>query len=93
MSRHEGGPVVPRLSTLDRFLPIWIGLAMAGGLLLGRWVPGIDDALSAIEVDGNSLPIAIGLLDRSKRGVWVYYRVRTEALEALAALIGGAARA
>ncbi|MGZ8745206.1 MAG: ACR3 family arsenite efflux transporter [Nocardioides sp.] len=51
-----------RLGTLDRFLPIWIGLAMAVGLLLGRLVPGLDDALSAIEVDGVSLPIAIGLL-------------------------------
>lgn len=34
----------------------------------------------------------IGLLDRTKRGVWVYYRVRTESLADLAALIGGAAR-
>lgn len=34
----------------------------------------------------------IGLLDRSKRGVWVYYKVRTHALSDLAALIGGAAR-
>jgi len=31
-----------------------------------------------------------GLLDRSKRGVWVYYKVRTEALDSLASLIGGA---
>lgn len=31
----------------------------------------------------------VGLLDRSKRGVWVYYRVRTEALTDLAELIGG----
>ncbi|MEO6712631.1 MAG: metalloregulator ArsR/SmtB family transcription factor [Mycobacteriales bacterium] len=30
----------------------------------------------------------IGLLDRSKRGVWVYYQARPEALAALAALIG-----
>jgi ArsR family transcriptional regulator len=29
-----------------------------------------------------------GLLDRDKRGVWVYYRARTEALANLAALIG-----
>ena len=62
MSVQEGGKVVDRLSALDRFLPIWIGLAMAGGLLLGRWVPGVDDALSAVEVDGISLPIALGLL-------------------------------
>jgi ArsR family transcriptional regulator len=33
----------------------------------------------------------IGLLDRSKRGVWVYYRVRTDALADLGALIGGQA--
>ncbi|MET1087904.1 MAG: metalloregulator ArsR/SmtB family transcription factor [Arthrobacter sp.] len=33
----------------------------------------------------------VGLLDREKRGVWVYYRARTEALENLAALIGGRA--
>ncbi|MBM7800718.1 ArsR family transcriptional regulator [Microlunatus panaciterrae] len=30
----------------------------------------------------------VGLLDRSKRGVWVYYRARSEALASLAALIG-----
>lgn len=30
----------------------------------------------------------VGLLDRDKRGVWVYYRARTEALAAVAALVG-----
>jgi arsenite transporter len=54
--------VVERLSTLDRFLPVWIGLAMVGGLLLGRLVPGLGRWLSAVELDGISLPIAIGLL-------------------------------
>jgi len=54
--------VVGKLSTLDRFLPIWIGVAMVFGLLLGRLVPGMNDALSSISVDGVSLPIAIGLL-------------------------------
>jgi ArsR family transcriptional regulator len=34
----------------------------------------------------------VGLLDRSKRGVWVYYKVRTDALASLGALIGGAGR-
>ncbi|MGY1832231.1 ACR3 family arsenite efflux transporter [Geodermatophilus sp. SYSU D01180] len=57
-----GAPVLARLSTLDRFLPVWIAAAMALGLALGRWVPGLDDALSAVEVGGVSLPIAIGLL-------------------------------
>ena len=35
---------------------------MAAGLLLGRFVPGLGSALSAVEVEGISLPIAIGLL-------------------------------
>ncbi|OBY29417.1 ACR3 family arsenite efflux transporter [Mycolicibacter kumamotonensis] len=55
-------PVVGRLSTLDRFLPAWIGAAMVAGLLLGRAVPGLDRALSAVQLDGISLPIALGLL-------------------------------
>lgn len=54
--------VAARLSTLDRWLPAWIGLAMVAGLLLGRLVPGLGAALSAVEVDGVSLPIALGLL-------------------------------
>ena len=33
----------------------------------------------------------VGLLDRSKRGVWVYYRVRAEPLADLGALLGGVA--
>lgn len=51
-----------RLSTLDRFLPAWIGLAMAGGLLLGSWAPGLQPVLEAVQIDGISLPIALGLL-------------------------------
>lgn len=51
-----------RLSTLDKYLPLWIGLAMAAGLLLGRLIPGLGQALSAVEIDGVSLPIALGLL-------------------------------
>ncbi len=55
-------PVLARLSLLDRFLPVWIGVAMAVGLVLGRSVPGLDDALAAVEVGSVSLPIAVGLL-------------------------------
>ena len=54
--------VVDRLSTLDRFLPVWIGLAMVVGLLAGRWIPGLNDALDAVKVASVSLPIALGLL-------------------------------
>ncbi len=51
-----------RLSTLDRFLPVWIAVAMVVGLVLGRLVPGLGSGLGAVEVDGVSLPIALGLL-------------------------------
>ena len=54
--------VIGKMSTLDRFLPVWIGVAMVAGLLLGRMIPGLGDALSVIEIDGISLPIALGLL-------------------------------
>ncbi|MEV4201358.1 ACR3 family arsenite efflux transporter [Micromonospora globbae] len=54
--------VVARLSRLDQFLPIWIGLAMVAGLLLGRLIPGLNSALEAVKVGGISLPIALGLL-------------------------------
>ncbi|WP_370524285.1 ACR3 family arsenite efflux transporter [Cellulomonas sp. APG4] len=52
----------PRLSTLDRMLPLWIGLAMVAGLLLGRFVPSLAPALDTLAVGGISLPIALGLL-------------------------------
>ncbi|KQS66691.1 ACR3 family arsenite efflux transporter [Modestobacter sp. Leaf380] len=55
-------PVLARLSTLDRFLPVWIVAAMAVGLLLGRFVPGLATALEAVTVGDVSLPIAVGLL-------------------------------
>ncbi|APE36052.1 arsenical-resistance protein [Nocardia mangyaensis] len=58
----EHPPVVGKLSTLDRFLPVWIGVAMLAGILLGRMIPGLGDALGTIELDGISLPIALGLL-------------------------------
>jgi ACR3 family arsenite transporter len=54
--------VLGRLSRLDRFLPLWIGLAMAGGLVLGTLVPSIDDGLGRVQVGTVSLPIAVGLL-------------------------------
>ena len=58
----EDAAVLNRLSTLDRFLPVWIGAAMVVGLVLGRMVPGLDTALSKVEIGSISLPIAIGLL-------------------------------
>ena len=55
-------PVLARLSVLDRFLTVWILLAMGAGLLLGRFVPGVRDVLDTVKVGQTSLLIAIGLL-------------------------------
>lgn len=51
-----------RLSTLDRWLPLWIGLAMVGGIVIGRFVPRVSDLLASLDVGGISVPIALGLL-------------------------------
>ena len=58
----DGTAVLARLSRLDRLLPLWIGLAMAGGLVLGTVVPSFDDQLDRLRVGTVSVPIAIGLL-------------------------------
>ncbi|RSZ63165.1 ACR3 family arsenite efflux transporter [Corynebacterium hylobatis] len=56
-------PVRPaRISFLDKYIPVWIILAMALGLLLGRGIPGLAPFLGSMEVGGISLPIALGLL-------------------------------
>ncbi|MQM26985.1 ACR3 family arsenite efflux transporter [Glycomyces albidus] len=51
-----------RLSTLDRYLPVWIGAAMLAGIALGQWIPAVGEALNAVQIGGISLPIAAGLL-------------------------------
>jgi arsenite transporter len=61
-TRPDEGAVLARLSRLDRFLPLWIGLAMVGGLVLGTLVPGLNDQLERLQVGSVSLPIAAGLL-------------------------------
>jgi len=63
-----GAGVVGRLSLLDRFLPIWIFLAMALGVVAGYVWPGIADVFDALRIGTVSLPIAIGLL-------WMMYPV------------------
>ncbi len=62
MTTTEHRSVAGKMSVLDRFLAVWIGIAMVVGLLLGRLIPGLGDALSVIEIDNISLPIALGLL-------------------------------
>jgi arsenite transporter len=51
-----------RLSFLDRWLTLWIGLAMGAGILLGRWAPDVVNALANASVGSTSIPIAVGLI-------------------------------
>jgi arsenite transporter len=58
----EEALVLKKLPPLDRFLPLWIALAMGAGLGLGTLIPSLDDRLDELRVGTVSLPIAIGLL-------------------------------
>ncbi|HEX4016969.1 MAG TPA: ACR3 family arsenite efflux transporter [Frankiaceae bacterium] len=58
----QEAPVLQRLSGLDRFLPVWIVLAMASGIGLGRAIPSLSGDLDTVKVGSVSLPIALGLL-------------------------------
>ncbi|HWA85498.1 MAG TPA: ACR3 family arsenite efflux transporter [Opitutus sp.] len=55
-------PLLGKLSFLDRYLTGWIFLAMAAGLLAGRFFPEIPRMLTAWSMGTTSVPIAIGLI-------------------------------
>ncbi|MCY2961951.1 MAG: ACR3 family arsenite efflux transporter [Planctomycetota bacterium] len=60
MSSSTG--VARRLSFLDRYLTVWIFLAMGLGVALGHFTPGITSALDRLSVGTTSIPIAVGLI-------------------------------
>jgi arsenite transporter len=56
--------IIKKLSFLDRFLTLWIFLAMGVGVLLGYYAPGVGDWIGSLHPAGSqtSLPIALGLI-------------------------------
>lgn len=52
----------PKLKFVDRFLTLWIFLAMAAGIALGHLFPGIQEITDSLSIGTTNIPLAIGLI-------------------------------
>lgn len=52
----------PKLKFLDRYLTLWIFLAMAVGVGIGHYFPGIAHVTNSLSVGATNIPLAIGLI-------------------------------
>jgi len=62
MENAEPKTIAGRLSIIDRFLTLWIFLAMGFGVGLGYFVPAVADFITLFQIDTTSIPIAVGLI-------------------------------
>jgi cytochrome c-type biogenesis protein len=54
--------IAKRLSFLDRYLTLWIFLAIGLGIGIGYFLPGLSKFITGLQVSTTSIPIAVGLI-------------------------------